>query len=222
MILKNYQTSKFDFKNKKILLFYGDNEGHKSEIIKNFTQNYKDKIIYEESEVIDKSQNFIEGLLTESLFEEEKIIIIKRVTDKIFKLIEEIDSKNMSKVLIILNAGQLEKRSKLRSFFEKSKNYPCVAFYPDNEQTISKLTYNFLREKKISISPSNINFIVNKCDGDRENLKNQLEKLESFSKGGKKITTDCISQLINVGNDFDVVELVNNCLVKNKKKFYIS
>ena len=37
--------------------------------------------------------------------------------------------------MIILNADNLDKKSKLRSFFEKDKKYVCLAFYPDNEET---------------------------------------------------------------------------------------
>jgi DNA polymerase-3 subunit delta len=74
----------------------------------------------------------------------------------------------------------------------------CVPFYPDNDQTLSKLAYNFLRDKKISISPSNINLIVTKCSGDREALINELKKIEFFSKGGNKINSEHISKLTNL------------------------
>ena len=56
----------------------------------------------------------------------------------------------------------------------------CIAFYPDNEETLSKLAHNFLREKKISLSPSNINLIIRKSNGSRETLLNELIKIESF------------------------------------------
>ena len=70
---------------------------------------------------------------------------------------------------------------------KKVKNMFVLPFYPDTNQTLSKLTYNFFNQKKISISPSNINLIVNKCNGDRETLFNELDKIEYFSKGGKKL-----------------------------------
>ena len=97
-------------------------------------------------------------------------MIIKRATDKILKVLEKITEKNIEDIKIVLNADVLEKKSKLRSFFEKDKTLVCVPFYPDNDQTLSKLAYNFLRDKKISISPSNINLIVNKCSGTEKHL----------------------------------------------------
>merc|ERR1711966_251028 len=147
---------------------YGKNEGFKNEATNNLIKEKDEVTKYEEKEVLENINNFIESILSKSLFESEKIIIIKRVTDKILKIIDEIDSKNIEDIKIILNADNLEKKSKLRFLFEKNKKYICVPFYPDTEQTLSKLTFNFLKKKNISISQSNINLIVNKCNGDRE------------------------------------------------------
>jgi DNA polymerase-3 subunit delta len=144
--------------------------------------------------------------------------VIKRATDKILKVIEILHSKNLDDIKIIINSENLEKKSKLRSFFEKHKEFICVPFYPDNDQTLSKLAYNFLRDKKISISSSNINLIVNKCSGDRETLINEIKKIEYFCKNGKKINSENISKLINLNENHSISELVDNCLAKNKKK----
>ncbi|MDC6478068.1 DNA polymerase III subunit delta [Candidatus Pelagibacter sp.] len=178
----------------------------------------KDILNYEEKEILENQNNFIENILSKSLFEKEKIIIIKRATDKILKIIDDIIKKNLEDLTIIINADILEKKSKLRSFFEKDKKLICVPFYPDNEQTLSKLAYNFLRDKKISISSSNINLIINRCSGDREALINELQKIEYFSKNGKKIDSENISKLINLIENHSVSELVDNCLAKNNKK----
>ena len=106
----------------------------------------------------------------------------------------------------------------LRAFFETSKKNVCTAFYADNSQILSKLTYNFLKEKNISISPANINLIVNKCNGDRETLLNEVKKIEYFSKNGKKITAENIAKLTNLIENHGISELIDNCLAKNKKK----
>ena len=124
----------------------------------------------------------------------------------------------MEDLTIILNSDNLEKKSKLRSLFEKDKKLICVPFYPDNKQTLSKLAYNFLNDKKISISSSNINLIVGKCSGDREALINELQKIEYFGKNGKKIDTENISKLINLSENHSISELIDNCLAQNKKK----
>ena len=218
MIKKSYEISKIDLKKDKFFLFYGKNSGLKNETINNLVNNKNEILSYDEKEILENSNNFIEEILSKSLFEDEKIIIIKRATDKIFKIIDEISIRNLEDLVIIINADNLDKKSKLRSFFEKNKYYVCIAFYPDTDQTLSKLAYNFLREKNISIAPANINLIVNKCNGDRENLINELKKIEFFGKNGKKISSENITKLTNLAENHSISELIDSCLAKNKRK----
>ena len=218
MIVKYFEINKIALNDKKFILFYGKNEGLKKDAISNLIKDKEQFISYDEKEILDNQNNFVENILTKSLFEKEKIIVIKRATDKIIEVIDEINEKNTDDIQIIINANNLEKKSKLRSYFEKDKRCICVAFYPDTTQTLSNLTYKFLKEKNISISPANINLIINKCNGDRANLLNELEKIELFSKSGKKITSENIIKLTNLIENYDVSELIDNCLIKNKKK----
>ena len=91
-------------------------------------------------------------------------------------------------------------------------------FYEDNYQSLNYLIQNFLRQKKILLSQENINLIIERCRGDRINLKNELEKIENFSKKKNKISTDDIIKLTNLSENFSLNELVDNALAKNKKK----
>ena len=218
MILKSFELNKIDLKRNKIILIYGKNEGLKNESLNLILKNSKHISNFDEKEVLENSISFLESTLSKSLFENEKIIIIKRATDKILKIIEEIDSRNIEDINIIINAENLDKRSKLRSFFEKNKNHLCIPFYPDNEQSLSKICFDYLNAKKIPISQSSINLIVRKCNGDRGILSNELKKIELFSINKKKISTDEITKLINLLEDHDISVLVDNCLAKNEKK----
>ena len=216
MIIKSFEVNKINLNLNKFFLFYGKNDGLKNELTKKIIK--KNKISnYEEKEVLENKNNFIENLLTKSLFEDQKIIIIKRSTDKILNIIEDLHAKKINDIIIV-NSDNLDKKSKLRSFFEKDKNLVCIPFYPDNDQTMFQLAYNFLRSKNISISTSNINLIINKCGGDRENLTNELQKIEYFVKNGKKISIENITKLINLNENHSISELIDNCLIKNKKK----
>ena len=218
MIIKSHEVNKISLEINNLLLFYGKNEGLKNQTINNIIKNTNNIYNYDEKEILDNENIFVENILSKSLFEREKFIVIKRSTDKILKIIETIYLKNLEDTIIILNSDNLEKKSKLRSLFEKDKKLVCVAFYPDNDQTLFKLAYNFLTDKKISISPSNINLIVGKCSGDRETLINELQKIEYFSKGGKKIDSENILKLINLRENHSISELIDSCLAQNKKK----
>ena len=218
MIIKSFEIDKINIDRNNFILLYGKNEGLKNETINKLLKDKINIVRYDENEILDNVNNFIESILSKSLFENEKIIIIKRATDKIIKVINEIDLKNIDDIKILFNSDNLEKKSKLRSFFEKDKKCVCIAFYPDTEQTLSKLTYNYLKKKNISISQANINLIVNKCNGNRETLLNELIKIEYFCKKGKKINSEIILKLTNLSENHSVAELVDNCLAKNKKK----
>ena len=218
MILKNFEISKINLKTNKLILFYGKNEGHKDEVISNLFKNKEDVSSYDEKDIIENENKFIENILTKSLFENEKILIIKRATDKIFKIINEIILKDLADITILINANNLEKKSKLRNFFEKDKKYICIPFYEDSEQTLFKIANNFFLKNKIAISRENINLIINKCNGDRKVLVNELTKLEFFSKSKRKITTEIIIKLTNLLEDHGISKLIDHCLAKNKKE----
>ena len=220
MIIKSFELNKIDLKKNNFFLFYGENEGLKKEIIEsNFKNNYPKKTFYyDESEVLNNKGNFFEEILSKSFFENEKLIIISRSTDKITSIIEEILEKKIDDLVLILNSGSLEKRSKLRLLFEKNKEIICIAFYEDNNQTLSSMANQFFRNNKIQISQQSINLIINRCRGDRQNLKNELNKIESFIKNKKKIEISEILQLTNLAENYSVTELVDNCLAKNKNK----
>jgi len=218
MIIKSFETHKINLNKNQFLLLYGKNEGFKNQIKINLL---KDKTItsnYDEIEIINKPNEFFENLSSRSLFETEKIIFIKRATDKILKIISELVEKKFENLIIIIDSESLEKKSKLRAFFEKSKDCICIPFYPDTNETLSKLALHFLKKKNISISSSNINLIVNRCNGDRKILHTELEKISNYQKNGKKINAKIVAKLTNLAENHSISELIDNCLAKNKSK----
>ena len=219
MIVKSFELDKVQKKN-NFFLFYGKNKGHKNEVIKNkFQTKYKECTYnYDENEVLVNKENFFNNILSKSFFESEKLIIISRVTDKIINVVEELIEKKIEDIIIILDANLLEKKSKIRTLFEKNKETTCVAFYEDSSQTLSGITNSFFRTSKISISQQTINLIIQRARGDRLNLNNELEKIRSYMGIKKKIEITDILKLTNLAENYNVSELVDSCLSKNKKK----
>ena len=219
MIIKNYEINKINLINNKYFLLYGSNEGYKKEVIDSISKKTKIKEIikFEENQIIENNELLTKEVLEKSLFNDEKIIIINRSSDKLYKIIEDIlDRKQYT--YIIINAGILEKKSKLRIVFEKKNNLICIPFYSDNLETLTKIATNYFKEKRISISQSNINLLVNRCNGDRGILKNELDKIDLFLKGKKKLNTENLSKLTNLIENHSISELIDNCLAKNTKK----
>tara|TARA_B110000971_G_scaffold9814_1_gene9513 strand:- start:1275 stop:2267 length:993 start_codon:yes stop_codon:yes gene_type:complete len=219
MIIKSFELNKIDFKHKFFLL-HGENQGHKNEVInEKFKKKYSNSIyFYEESEILKNQENFFSTILSRSFFEEEKLIIIDRTTDKIKDLIEEIIEKKIKDIIIVLNSSTLEKKSKLRTLFEKNKNMTCVPFYADNNQTLNSIISQFFRGKKISISQQLINVLIERSKGDRKNLNNELQKIENFSLNKKSITLQEIIKLTNLADNYSATELIDHSLAKNTRK----
>ena len=217
MILKFYETKKIDTTKSKIILFYGKNERQIKDTVDHLV-NEKELLNYEQNEIIEKNKDFYDEIYTKSLFGESRAIIIKRVNDKILSTIQDIDTSKIENTLVILIADTLDKRSKLRSKFEKDKSFICIAFYPDNKETLGKLASNFLRDKKISISQSSINTIIDKTNNDRSALLNELDKIKLYTSSRKKLDDETIIKLINLHENHSIAELVDSCLVRNKNK----
>ena len=220
MIIKNFELNKINFNTHKYFLLYGENQAHIEEVIKkNFKHILKFiELKYEESEILNNKINFFNQILNTSFFDNEKLIIINRVTDKIKDIIEEILDKNITDTVILLKSNKLEKKSKIRNLFEKDIKTVCIPFYLDTDITLTKYALNYFREKKILISQNLTNLLIRKCNNDRASLLNELEKISIYYEYNKKIDENSILKLITSSENNNITELINNCLGKNKSK----
>ena len=220
MIVKHFEIQKKNLKDNKYFLLYGKNEGLIQETIEKSLQPILPKNVfnYEEKEILDNINSFKEQLFNKSFFENEKLIIIKRITDKLASLAEELINKNFDDIKIIFIGNVLEKKSKIRNLFEKSKHSICIPLYEDNIQTLNSIAQKILREKNINLSQKDLNILAERAKGDRINLKNELQKIISFSFSRKTININEILKLSNLSENYEISELVDSCLSKNQKK----
>ena len=219
MIIKRFELNrnkinKFDF-----FLLYGKNEGLQNEIIDlHLIKDFDGEIIkYDESEFLKSKEIIISELLNKSLFESKKILLISRVTEKILNSIYEITEKDVTDLKIILKSGILEKKSKLRNFFEKEKNLAVIPFYEDDYKSLSFIVNDFMTKNKIKLSRESINLLVTRASGDRENLKTELNKILNYSYSNNKIRFEHVQKLTNLSENFAVGELADSYLSKNIK-----
>ena len=220
MIIKSYELKENLNKKINIFLFYGQNselidETLQKEITPVFTKN---SYSYDETEILSNKSAFEESVFNKSFFESEKLIIISRATDKILELIKDIREKEDKDLKIILKSGILEKKSKLRNFFEKNNDLIIIPFYEDNHQALMVFAQNFCKENKIKISTQNINFILEKTRGNRLNLKNELGKIKNFSQSKSSVEFDDLLKIISSSENYKISELTDHCLAKNKNK----
>lgn len=219
MIVKYYETDKINQSINNIFLFYGKNDGLKNEVIqKKFLNNIKGQVLkYEENDFIRNFSEILNELLNKSLFDEKKLIIVSRVSDKIYKIVDEMLQINLSDICIIFKSGILEKKSKLRGLFEKNKRLVAIPFYEDDTRNLTSIVTNFLNKNNIKLSRESINLIISRSSGDRNNLNNELEKIFNYSINNKKIEYETVKILTNLSENFAVNELADNYLSKNSK-----
>ncbi len=220
MIIKHFNLKKGIKKEIKFYLFYGKNIGLIEDLINDILKPIFSKNIfyYDETEVLSNLERFKENINNNSFFEDDKLIIINRATDKLLTIIQELSEQKIEKLNIIIKSGILEKKSKLRNFFEKNVKTIVVPVYEDDHQSLMIIAQNFFKEKNIRITPENINFIIKRCKGNRISLKNELEKIENYSQKKKTIGAEEILKLTNSAEDYSISELTDQCLAKNKTR----
>ena len=218
MIKKYFELKNTNINLNYIYLIHGKNEGLQKQILdENFLKDFKGSINkYEQNEFIENYEMILNEILTKSLFEIEKVIIVSRADDKIFKYIEEILDKNLKDIKIILKSSILEKKSKLRNLFEKKNSLVAIPVYPDDAKSLSLLVMEFINKNNIKLSRESINLLVDRSQGDRANLKLELEKILNYSLTNKKIDTLNVKNLTNLSENYSVNILADNYLAKKE------
>ena len=220
MIIKSFELDKLNSYNFNLHLIYGNNEGIKEDIINNkYLKDFSGEVLkYEEQELLNSKDEFISSLLTKSLFETNKLIIVSRCSDKLSNLLAEILENEITETKIIIKSSNLEKKSKLRNLFEKEKKAVCTPVYEDDSRSLNSVINIFLREQNFNLSQEIKNILIERSKGDRINLKNELIKLKNLSISKNKLTIEDVLKLSNLAENYSVFELSDNYLAKNSKK----
>jgi len=218
MIYKNYLIEQnFDIIKQNITLFYGENLGLINIFKKKIKSiNIKSTCYYlNQDEILNVRDNFYQEFLNFSLFHDTKIYFIERSNDNILDLIKSLEEK-ISTQKIYLFSEILDKKSKLRSYSEKSKNIAVVPCYKDNENILKGLIVKELNGFA-GLTSENINLIINNSALDRAKLNNELEKIKTYFVN-KKILSDDLQNLLNYNEIDDFSYLRDFCILGNKKK----
>ena len=218
MLYKSYLIEQnFNTLKNNITLFYGENIGLKKEfkdLIK-FNNKNKEIIKFLQDQILKNKNILFNEINNTSLFEKEKIILIDNVDDKILETLKEIEDKS-DDIKIYIFSEILEKKSKIRNYFEKSKKYGIVPCYQDNEIGLKKIISNKLIGYE-GLTPYNVNLIFENCDFDRSKLLNEIEKIKIFFDK-KKIDTIDLQMLLNVKSSDNFDYLKDEALTGNKIK----
>jgi DNA polymerase-3 subunit delta len=220
MLIKSHELKNFKIKDTDFYLFYGPNTGLIEETINKifkpiFTKNI---INYDEADLLNNIHSFKEMIFNKSFFDDEKFIIINRASNKILDLIQELIESQVTDLKMIIKAGPLEKKSKLRSYFEKNKLTVITAFYEENYQSLLLMMKKIFKEKQIVVSNEIISLIIERSKGNRISINNEIEKISSYYEKNNKIDLKDVLKITNLAENYGISELVDQSLSKNKKK----
>ena len=224
MLIKSYEILKKDLNFLNSFLIYGENTGLKQDTVKSLIELKEKKNIkykqfkFEEEEIIKNQNDFFNLIFSGSLFDKKKAIFVNRTTDRLFNLISEISKKDIKDILIFFEADQLEKKSKIRNLFEKDNNLVCIACYQDNNFDLIKIINDEIKQTKIKLSTESINLLIERASGDRNNLRNEVNKLKSFALNKQMVSYDQVKELTNMVGNYQNDYIVNICLNGDKKK----
>ena len=218
MIYKSYLIEQnLESIRQNITLFYGENLGLRNAFKKKIKSlNIKSVCYYlNQDEILNIRDNFYQEFLNFSLFHDTKIYFIERSNDNILDLIKSLEEK-ITTQKIYLFSEILDKKSKLRTYSEKSKNIAVVPCYKDNENILKGLIIKELNGFT-GLTSENINLIINNSALDRVKLNNELEKIKTYFVN-KKILSDDLQNLLNYNEIDDFSYLRDFCILGNKKK----
>ena len=158
MIVKSYEVQKkiTNLSKYNLFLLYGENDGLKKDIkeiikISQVNPNLEFLSLYE-NDVIDREEIFYNSIYSGSLYSNKKIITIYATTDKIIKKISDIYAKYPENVFLKFFSEILDKKSKLRNFFETNKKTICIPCYLDSERDLITIAQSELKKNNIIIS----------------------------------------------------------------------
>ena len=220
MILKSYIIEKNVelLNNYQATLLYGENNGLKEDIklkIKNLNKN-AEIISFFEEEILKKKNVLYENFINESLFNEHKIFLIEQATDKIFDIIAEILETKKNNVKIYIFSEILDKKSKLRNFFEKDKTLAVFPCYEDNERTLIEYINKELKGFK-GVTGELVNIIIGNSGSNRRIIQNEIVKIKIFFVD-KLINKKDLLEILNIIVNSDFEEIRDNALIGKKNR----
>lgn len=220
MILKSYIIEKdLNILDKyQAVLMYGENEGIKDDVRNELkAKNKNSEIInFFENEIIKNKNILYESINNRSLFSEKKIIFIQFATDKILnEIIESLEKKSVDTKIVII-ADNLDRKSKLRTLFEKEKKLAVFACYQDNDRSLIDYINKELAGYK-GVTGELVNMMISNSGYNRKIIQNELLKIKNFFLE-KIIKKNQLLEILNIKNDIGFDEIRDNALIGRKNK----
>ena len=160
-----------------------------------------------QKDILDDVTVLTDTLNTLSITGDRRLVIIADASERLSNTIEAALNDANRDTLLILRAGDLKPRNKLRLFFEKSVSVAALACYADDLRGLGHLIRTIFNERNISCDPTVLNFIENSLGNDRAISRSELEKLSLFVGNGGEVSLKDAEMIIGVNTALTLFDL---------------
>ena len=197
MLLKGKQATDFARKPKPsvwAVLAFGEDPGLASDAARALIQAWTPKgtsmdVTTLDDDSIRKDPSLLfDGLEAVSLLGDPRVIRVRTSGDKIAALLTEAIQKGDSQdgyyaARLVIEAGSLQKRSKLRAAAESAQNTACLQLFADDAGDIEQRVQAALKAEGVQISEDALAVFVGDLPGHRTLANSEIEKLSLYARG---------------------------------------
>ncbi len=112
-----------------------------------------------------------------------RVVRVRAASDGLTKVFEGFLAHAHGDAMVVVEAGDLGKRSSLRRVFERAGNAAALACYQDDDRGLHEIIAESLAGHGLTASPDALAYLTENLGADRQVTRNELEKLALY-KGG--------------------------------------
>lgn len=151
----------------------------------------------------------IDEAAAQSLMGGRRVVRVRGAGNDLAPIIETLLEHGAGDSLIIVEAGELAARAKLRSVFEKASNAAAIACYPDDEAALETVIRDTLKKNDLSVSRDALAYMASRLGTDRKITLSELDKLVSYMGGATEVTEADAMACIGDSAEIDLDDLVD-------------
>lgn len=106
-----------------------------------------------------------------------RVVWVRDAVDGLAPVFESFLDEPVGDALVIVEAGDLASRSKLRALFESAGLAAALACYADTDESIAAVAREMLGQAGLTIAPDALDYLVGNLGSDRLLTRRELEKL---------------------------------------------
>lgn len=204
------------YKDSRVVLVYGPDDGLMREraktmglsVVNDYADPFNVAVLNNNALAADPARLNDEAFAV-SMMGGDRLIRIEDSDDKITEIVKDYLKNPCASALVILEAGELGPRSKLRALIEKADNAAAVPCYVEDERDLTRLIRDMMQEANLRIEPEAASLLASNVVGDRLRARSEIEKLILYvGKSSGAVTIDDVQACVGEAGARTIDELI--------------